>query len=162
MNARPDAQRFSSEQLLAVLQVGRKFWAALANDDDDTLLSILTAGALEIVSAGPITRMGEVPIQPGPEIAKRIRDLIGFSAEDCRRMELYPRATCLGPSAIRILYIIAGGEPEPVPDLSSVQGRRIEFELDAGRWLVEPTRAHDRPAIEMIDLKPLLDLPPPG
>lgn len=138
-------QPFSLDQLRAALQVGNRFWLALATDDDSALREVLAAEALNGLSPAPADT--EPP-------AKRLRDFFGWSAEECGRMGLYTRGTRIGPTSIRVVYWPNDdGRLNVVPDGTWVDACRIEFRLDDGDWLVERLWPHDRPATETIDLR---------
>ena len=128
------------------------------------MVGLLSADALGVLGLGTLGSGQEIPRSVigdplrarGHEVARRIREFVGYSADDCRRMGLFTRATVLGPNTIRLSYSIAD-EPRPVAAGELVEGRRIELTLDEGRWLVDPLRTHDRPGIATVDLAPFFD-----
>ena len=154
----------SSELLRAAIATGRVFWGALAEDDDERVVGLLSADALGVLGLGPLESGQQIPRSvlgdplraPGPQVAARVREFVGYSANDCRRMGLFTQATVLGLDAIRLSYSMAD-EPRPVAAGELVEGRRIELILDEGRWLVDPIRAHDRHGIATVDLTPFFD-----
>ena len=151
---------FSREQLVAAIAVGNRYWQALADDDNRALLELLTGDTLEALALPDLAPGTPIPerdplVTPGPGMAARIREYIGYDADDCRRMGLATSATMLTVDTVMFMYtptdtgyrIEAG---------TLIAGRFVEFTLDEGRWLVAPIRRH-RPAIDDIDLAPLFE-----
>lgn len=153
---------FGPSELKDAVLTGSAFWDALAADDDERLIGLLSADALAVLGldtleAGRVIARPDLldPFRPpGPLVAARLRDYLGFSARDCGRMGLFSVATILDEHALRLSYSIAD-EPRRVEAGDLIEGRRIELQLDEGRWLVDPIRAHDRPGIATVDLGPL-------
>jgi hypothetical protein len=130
---------------------GNRFWQALASNDDDTLLKILAASVLEVLGHGPLEArskhaIGDPLTQPGLAIAARLRAHVGYERNDCARMSPATIVNILSPTAVRLFYMPADDEV-PFEAGTSLSGRFLELDLDEGRWLVDPIRAHDRPEI---------------
>jgi hypothetical protein len=147
---------FRPEQLNAATEAGSRFWQALADNDDEALKSVLGANVLEILGHGPLRarsahQVGNPLTPPGLAIAARIREHIGYERADCARMGLSTVVGVLSPTAIRLFYT-------PTDTVihfdagATLAGRFLELDLDEGRWLVDPIRAHDRPEIATLSL----------
>jgi hypothetical protein len=158
------AESFTDDQLRSAIRAGHDFWTALSDDDDPTLMELLTPAALGVMALGPLVPRTEIVVEeldpfrhPGPGIAARLRAFVGYSADDCHRMGLLSTATILGPGALRFSYTPVD-EIRRYNEATLIEGRRIELELSEDRWLVEPIRRHDRAGVGVIDLAPLLGL----
>jgi hypothetical protein len=146
------------EQLGAAVDVGDAFWTALADDDDEAARRLMAAAPLAILARGPITpgtpymsSVGDAFAPPGPGIAGRIRDHLRIDRRDCGRIGTVSRAERLNDRELRIAYAIAD-KPTYIAAGKPYTGWRFELVLDEGRWLVDPMRAHDREAVEIVDL----------
>ena len=147
----------------AALDAGSRFWRALADDDDEALTRLLDSAVLRTLARDelhphrdmrPPVTIDEALAGPGPAIAARLRDHLGFDRA-AGMPGLFSQAALLEDDALRLTYVVAGFAGE-VEDGTPLNGWRLELALVEGAWLIDPIRSHDRQAVEEVDLAPFL------
>jgi hypothetical protein len=98
---------------LQAVGVVQTFWQALANDDDDTLRSILEPEMLEITA------------RPGLPIAPLVRKILGKTREECAAMDVLSLVYLGGDGSCVVGSRYGQSEPLSLPVVRSQGSWRI-------------------------------------
>lgn len=152
---------YSLPEIAGAIDTGARFWVALGDDDDGTLVGFLTPQVLGALSGGELEPGDPMrPIQagasPGPDIAGRLRRMIGYESEDCRHMAISSSVEVLDDFFVRLFYVRSDAAFSY--DAQTVlQGRRLDLAPNGDGWLVDPIRARDSAhMVQSYDLRDVL------